>query len=77
VTLASLLLYMLFAGLVLALLLWRGRRWACLLLGHEVGVARVEAPNAYPGATPVSIRTSRCIRCRRVFSDLSEDSEAA
>ena len=76
-TLASLLPYLLVAALVLALVVWRGRRWACWLLGHRVGVARVEPLRLVRGGPPEQVRTSRCVHCNRAFTDASEHSEAA
>jgi hypothetical protein len=76
-TLASLLPYLLVAALVLAVVVWRGRRWACWLLGHQVGVARVEPLRLVRGGAPEPVRTSRCVHCNRAFTDVSEDSEAA
>jgi hypothetical protein len=66
-TLASLLPYLLLAAALVALMLWRGRGWACWLLGHEVGVARMEPLRMVRGASPGQIRTSRCVHCNRAF----------
>jgi hypothetical protein len=66
-TLASLLPYLLLAAALVALALWRGRRWACWLLGHEVGVARMEPLRFVQGGASAQIRTSRCVHCNRAF----------
>jgi hypothetical protein len=66
-TLAALLPYLLLATVLVALVLWRGRGWACWLLGHEVGVARMEPRRIVPGVAPGQIRTSRCVHCNRAF----------
>ena len=68
-TLASLLPYLLVVVAVLALVLWQGRRWACWLLGHRVGVARNEPLRAIAGGAPAQVRTSRCVHCNRPFRE--------
>ena len=54
------------AGLVGAAALHR--HVVCWFLGHEVGPSRTESVAVRDGP-PVFVRSSRCIRCQRRFTD--------